>query len=64
MNPLAIIAEIDAHSLATGLKPTTICERALGNARLYERLKRRVDNDLATVAKLRSWMAQNPPEKT
>lgn len=62
MDPSIIIAEIDAHAQASGLKATTICQRALGNARLYERIKRRCDRYAEEAEKLRRWMAENPPQ--
>lgn len=62
MDPSIIIAEIDAHARATGLKPTTICQHALGNARLYERIKRRCERYVKEAERLRAWMAANPPE--
>lgn len=62
MDPSIIIAEIDAHARASGLKPTTICQQALGNARLYERIKRRCEKYANEAARLRKWMSENPPQ--
>lgn len=43
MNPIDIIATIDAYAARTGMKPSTICQLALGNARFYDRAKRRLE---------------------
>lgn len=61
MDPNIIIAEIDAYSAQTGMKPTTLCQRALGNARLYDRIKRRVEKYGEEAQRLRAFMAANPP---
>ncbi|ACM00241.1 MULTISPECIES: hypothetical protein [Cereibacter] len=63
MDPNIIISEIDAHSEATGLKPTTICQKALGNARLYDRMKRRACKYAEEARALRAWMAANSPKE-
>tara|TARA_Y100001951_G_scaffold104016_1_gene114347 strand:- start:9412 stop:9621 length:210 start_codon:yes stop_codon:yes gene_type:complete len=57
-----IISEVDAYCAATGLKPTTVCNRALNNARLYDRLKTNADQVDRYADKLRSWMKDNPAE--
>lgn len=60
MDPNIIIAELDAYSAQTGMKPTTICQHALGNARFYDRIKRRVERYEEEAARLREFMARNP----
>ena len=57
-----IIAELDAYCEQVGMKQTTVCQNALGNARLYERMKRRIDQYAADAEKLRAYMAANPPQ--
>lgn len=57
MDPNDIITEIDAFSAETGLKPTTICEKALSNSRFYDRLKRRIERSVDEASTLRGWMA-------
>ncbi|MDH2325986.1 hypothetical protein QCN27_03805 [Cereibacter sp. SYSU M97828] len=64
MDPNIIIAELDRYSRISGLKQTTICQNALGNARLYERLKRRAERMEVEAAALRAWMENNPPTST
>jgi hypothetical protein len=61
MDPNAIIAELDAYCAQVGMKQSTVCQNALGNARLYERMKRRIDQYAADAQKLRAYMAANPP---
>lgn len=62
MDPNIIIAELDAYCAASGLKQTTVCQHALGNARLYERLKRRSAKLVDEHEKLRAFMAENPAQ--
>lgn len=64
MNLREIIAEIDAYSRKTGLKHSTICQHALGNALFYERINRRAEALDGQVEKLRAYMAANPPAET
>jgi hypothetical protein len=61
MDPNTIIAELDAYCAKVGMKQSTVCQNALGNARLYERMKRRIDQYAADAQKLRAYMAANPP---
>jgi len=63
-DPNNIIAEIDDYSRRTGLKPTTICQNALGNARLYDRLRARLSRLDGEAERLRGYMAANPPPDT
>ncbi len=63
MDPNAIIAELDAYCASAGIKQTTVCQNALGNARFYERMKRRIDQYAADAEKLRAYMAANPPQQ-
>lgn len=64
MDPSIIIAELDEFSRRTGLKQTTVCQNALGNARFYERMKRRVAKYAEECAVLRAYMAANSPPET
>lgn len=43
MNPHVLIAKIEAYSAETGLKTSTICQMAFGNARYLDRLTDRVN---------------------
>lgn len=62
MDPNTIIADLDAYCAQTGMKQTTVCQNALGNARLYDRMKRRIDQYAADAQKLRAYMSANPPK--
>lgn len=63
MDPNIIIAEIDECSRVSGLKPSTICQFATGNARLYDRLKKRAEKDQAILNALRQWMSQRDDDR-
>jgi hypothetical protein len=64
MDPNIIIAELDDYSARVGYLPTTICQYALGNARFYDRLKKRLVKYQEEAERLRSFMAANPPAET
>ena len=61
MDPSIIISELDDYCAKTGMRPTTVCQNALGNARLYERIKRRIEQYAREAERLRAYMAANPP---
>lgn len=56
MKPTDIIEMIDAHAAETGLSRATICERATGNTRLYERLLRRQERDVEDARRIRAYI--------
>ena len=56
MDRKQIIAEIERHSLLTNLAPATICDRAVGNSRLFKRLLEGGECLPRTARKLRAWM--------
>lgn len=60
MDPNIIISEVEQYSRDSGLKPTTICQLALGNARYFERLRRRIERFPDEAERLRAFMAANP----
>lgn len=62
MKPEQIIAMIDAYAEETGLSVTTIGARAAGDTRLYERLKRRCERDEVVASRVRTFIAENPPQ--
>lgn len=62
MTPQDIIQIIDDYAAATGLSRSTICERATGNTRLYDRLVRRGERDAEDAKRLQAFIAANPPQ--
>lgn len=60
MDPNDIIRSIDEYASRVGMKPSTICQMALGNARFYERAKRRIEKYEEEAEKLRAFMEANP----
>lgn len=58
-----LIARIDAHSAATGLKPSTICQYAASNPLLYERLISGGYCAPKTAQKVLEWIDQNAPKQ-
>lgn len=64
MDPLRIITDIERYSAATGLKESTICQRALNNAYYLDRLRARLARLADETAKVDSFIASNPPAPT
>jgi prephenate dehydrogenase len=64
MDPNIIIAEIERHARTSGLKPSTICQLALGNPRYFDRLRSRIERFEAEADRIRKWVAENAPEAT
>lgn len=60
MDPNIIISEIERYAQQTGLKPTTICQLALGNARYFDRLRSRIERFPEEAERIRQWMAEHP----
>ena len=57
MQTTDIIAAIDRHAKATGLKATSIGQMAVRNGRLYENLKAGGSIQISTANRLMDWMA-------
>ncbi len=59
MDPNIIIAEIEAYAAASGLKESTICQRAFNNAKYAERLRARLEKGGADLVRFRRFVARN-----
>lgn len=57
-----IIKAVDDYAAASGLAHSTICQYALRNRMVYERLKSGGSCSVSSVEALLSWMAENPPK--
>ncbi len=64
MDPNIIITEIERYAQTTGLKPTTICQLALGNPRYFARLRSRIDRFPDEAERIRQWMRDHPADET
>lgn len=64
MDPNIIIAEIEAYAAATGLKESTICQRAFNNAKFAERLRARLERGGEDLNRFRRFVALNPASPT
>lgn len=56
-----LLDEAEHYCAATGIALSTLGVRVLGNSRYFDRLKRRIVRDHEDAAKLRDFMARNPP---
>lgn len=63
MDPNIILAEIEAYAEASGLKVSTICQRAFSNAKFAERLRARIDRAAEDLERFRDFTARNPVKK-
>lgn len=64
MDPNIILAEIEAYAHASGLKVSTICQRAFNNAKFADRLRARIDRGADDLDRFRHFVAKNPVQKT
>jgi hypothetical protein len=55
-----LILEIETFASSKGVAPATVTSRAVGNSRLYHRLKNGKSCTLNVVDRLRKYMADNP----
>jgi len=58
-----ILDELEEYCRTAGLKPSTVCVRALNDSRYPARYRRKAASLKREVEKLRSYMAQNPPKQ-
>ena len=58
MNTKSLIRLIDAYAAKTGLAPSTIGRQAVGNARLYDRLKDSMEYQADLDKRLREWFRE------
>jgi len=61
MNNESITSELKEYCAKTGLSASTVCVRAVGNSRFVERFKRKKQKMDEDIARLREYMAENPP---
>lgn len=55
-----ILEELEDYCRATGLKPSTVCVRALNDSRYVARHQRRLNALNRDANKIRKYMADNP----
>lgn len=58
-----LIQRIDAAAAETGLSRKTICQKAVGNTRLYDSLKAGGSVTLTVAARLVDWLNANTGER-
>lgn len=61
MTQASLIDEIRDYCARANIEPSTLGVRALGNSRIMERLERRLQRTENDEARLRAYMAANPP---
>lgn len=55
-----LISEIERFASSKGVAPATVTSRAVGNSRLYRRLKDGKSCTLGVADRLRQYMTDNP----
>lgn len=63
MEHKTLIDEITAYCESSGISPSTLCVRALGNSRFLDRLNRKVKKLDKDAEKLRAYMAEQHPRQ-
>ena len=62
MNEKRIIKMVEAFAARSGLATSTVCERAVGNSRLYSRLMNGGTCSLRVADRLSEYIAANSEE--
>lgn len=55
------ISRLEAFAASHGISPATVTSRAVGNSRLYARLKSGGDCGTRVIERVDKYMADNPP---
>lgn len=55
-----LITLIETYAAARGISPATVTSRAVGNSRLYDRLKNGGSCTLEVARRLQAYIAANP----
>lgn len=58
----SILNELDEYCAAAGLKPSTVCVRALNDSRYVTRHNRRIEVLERDAQKIRDYIAANPAQ--
>lgn len=61
MDSSSIIAVVDDYAARSGLAPSTICQYAVKNAKLYRSLHEGSECLPRTAKRLMAWIDENPP---
>jgi hypothetical protein len=61
MDDKSLLAEITAYCEASGMKPSTLGLKSLGNSRFVDRLRRRIAKSEEDAEAVRAFMRANPP---
>ncbi|MFN3711934.1 MAG: hypothetical protein ACK4S8_15480 [Alishewanella aestuarii] len=64
MDPKTVIAKIEAYAGASGLKVSTVCQRAFGNPHYLARLRGRLERLNGEIERFDQFAAQHPPPKS
>lgn len=64
MSHETILAELEEYCERVGLKPSTVCVRALNDSRYVKRHHRRLEVLDRDAEKLRQYMVNHPPGDT
>lgn len=57
----ALLSEVDQFAEAHGISPATVTSKAVGNSRLYSRMRNGGSCTIRIAERLRAYMAANPP---
>lgn len=60
MDPNIIIAKIEGYADRSGLKVSTVCQRAFGNPHYLVRLRGRLDRLKGEVERFDRFVSENP----
>jgi len=61
MSHETLLKDLDDYCQKAGVKPSTVCVRAVNDSRYPQRHQSRLDKIRADDKKIRAYMAANPP---
>jgi hypothetical protein len=61
MDDKKLLDEIETYCGASGMKPSTLGLKSLGNSRFVDRLRRRIVKSEEDATAVRAFMRDNPP---
>lgn len=60
-SPHTLLSEIEAFSALNGTTPESVCRRATGNPRKWDRMKAKIEQWDSDARRIRAYMASQAP---
>ncbi len=60
----SMLAALDRHCAATGLKPSTVATKAVNDGKFFERVREGGGFNIRTYERVMEWFRENAPPST